>query len=71
MMMVKVFLRERDNALSLALSLSALHPVGLLPVYARVITHVLPLIFLSAKHVLNEFIAEVIGHAHHTTRLCC
>jgi CheY-like chemotaxis protein len=30
-----------------------------------------PVIFLTAKHILYEFIAEVFGHAHLTTRLCC
>jgi hypothetical protein len=56
MVMVKVFLRERDYALSLTLSLPALYLVGFPPVNARVITHILTLYFLSAKHVLNEFI---------------
>lgn len=69
--MVKIFLREGDDALSLTLCLSGLHLVGFLPVNARVITHVLPVIFLTAKHILYEFIAEVFGHAHYTTRLCC
>lgn len=56
MVMVKVFLREGDDVLSLSLGLPALHLVGFLPVNARVITHILTLYFLSAKHVLNEFI---------------
>jgi hypothetical protein len=71
MVMVKVFLREGDDVLSLALGLPALHLVGFLPVNARVITHVLPVIFLSAKHILYEFIAEVFRHAHHASRLSC